>query len=228
MSFNGSKCKHLSISKKKKPTNSSYQLGNNIIAMTRCEKDLGILVNNKLSWHDHIVNKVNTANEVLHLIRRSCGSCVIADVIKKLYVHLVRPHLDYASQVWSPHQAYLSDMVEAVQRRATKLMVGNRIPYKERLNKTGLMSLSSRRIYLDLIFLFKCLHSYYDLDISKYLQFYDSEHEPYNLRNTELTFKTNYARTNLGLLFFPELLVFGIIYLYLLGEGNHYQCSKMT
>ena len=110
-SFNGSKCKHLSISKKKKPTNSSYQLGNNIIAMTRCEKDLGILVNNKLSWHDHIVNKVNTANEVLRLIRRSCGSCVIADVIKKLYVHLVRPHLDYASQVWSPHQAYLSDMV---------------------------------------------------------------------------------------------------------------------
>ena len=48
-------------------------------------------------------------------------------------------------------QAYLSDMVEAVQRRATKLMVGNRISYKERLLKTGLMSLSSRRMYLDLI-----------------------------------------------------------------------------
>jgi len=80
----------------------------------------------------------------------------MADVIKKLYVHLVRPHLDYAPQVWSPHQAYLSDIVEAVQRRATKLMVvmvGNKISYKERLNKTGLMSLSSRRIYLDLIFL---------------------------------------------------------------------------
>ena len=33
--------------------------------------------------------------------------------------------------------------------------------------------------------------------ISNYRQFYDSEHEPYNLRNTELTFKTNYARTEL-------------------------------
>jgi len=51
----------------------------------------------------------------------------MADVIKKLYVHLDRPHLDYASWVWSPYQAYLSDMVEDVQRRATKLMVGNRI-----------------------------------------------------------------------------------------------------
>ena len=49
-----------------------------------------------------------------------------------MYVHLVRPHLDYASQVWSPHQ-------EAVQHRATKLMVGNRVSYKERLNKTSLM-----------------------------------------------------------------------------------------
>ena len=119
----------------KKPTNSSYQLGNNIIAKTQCEKDLGVLVSSKLSWHDDI-DKVNTANKVLCLIGRSCGSCVIDDVIKKLYVHLARPHLDYASQVWSPHQAYLSDTVEAVQRRTTKLMVG-----KERLNKTGLMLL---------------------------------------------------------------------------------------
>ena len=100
-----SKCRHLSISKMKKPTNSSHQHGNNIIAKTQCEKDLGVVVNRKLSWHDHIFNKVNTANNVLRLIRRSCGSCVIVDVIKKLYVHLVRPYLDYASQVWSPHQA---------------------------------------------------------------------------------------------------------------------------
>ena len=56
-----------------------------------------------------------------------------------MLVDLDRPHLDYASQVLSPHQAYLSGMVEAVQRRETKLMVGNRISYKERLNKTGLM-----------------------------------------------------------------------------------------
>ena len=52
-----------------------------------------------------------------------------------------------------PHQAYLSDMVEAVQRQATKLIVGNRISYKERLN-TSLMSLTSRIIYLDFIFFY--------------------------------------------------------------------------
>lgn len=31
----------------KKPTNLSYQLGNNIIAKTQCEKDLGAIVNSR-------------------------------------------------------------------------------------------------------------------------------------------------------------------------------------
>ena len=81
-----------------------------------------------------------------------CRVSLLMFNIKKRYVNLVRPHLDYASQVWSPHQAYLSGTVEAVQSRVTKLMAGKRISYKERLNKTSLMWLYSRRIYLDFIF----------------------------------------------------------------------------
>jgi hypothetical protein len=33
---------------------------------------------------------------------------------------MVRPHLEYAAcEVWSPHQEYLKDLIEAIQRRAT-------------------------------------------------------------------------------------------------------------
>ena len=92
----------------------------NILSKSACEKDLNVLVNSRLSWHDHSVNKANEANKVLRLIRRTCGIHANTDVIKKLYIHLVRPHLHYASQVWSLHQAYLSNMIEGVQRRATK------------------------------------------------------------------------------------------------------------
>ena len=113
----------------------------------------------------------------------------------------------YASQVWSLHQAYLSNMIEGVQRHATKLMVGGKLSYSDRLLKTSLMSLSSRRIYLDLLFLFKCLHSQYDLDVSGYLQFYEVEQESYNLRNTELMFKSIYARTDtFKYSFFPRVV----------------------
>ena len=46
MSYNASKCKHLSFT-------------GNLLSKSACEKDLGVLVNSKLFWHDHIVNKVN-------------------------------------------------------------------------------------------------------------------------------------------------------------------------
>ena len=125
MPYNASKCKHFSLTKKQKPLETTNFLAHagNVLSKSACEKDLGVLVNSKLSWHDHIVNKVNQAHKVLRLIKRTCGIQANTDVIKKLHINLVRPRLDNASQVWSPHQAYLSNMIEGVQRRATKLMV---------------------------------------------------------------------------------------------------------
>ena len=76
--------------------------------------------------------KVNTANKVLRLIKRTCGTCTKPHVLLKLYIHLVRPLVEFASQVWLPHQQFLIDLIERVQRRATKLIIKDR-PYQERL-----------------------------------------------------------------------------------------------
>ena len=62
MPYNASKCKHLSFTKKQKPLETTYFLAGNILSKSACEKDPGVLVNSKLSWHDHIVTKVNKAN----------------------------------------------------------------------------------------------------------------------------------------------------------------------
>ena len=167
MSYNASKCKHLSFT-------------GNLLSKSACEKDLCVLVNSKLSWHDHIVNKVNKTIIVLQLIR-TCGTHANTDVIKKLYIHLVRPHLDYASQVWSPYHAYVSKMIEGVQCRGTKLMVGSKLSLWWFIENWPDVTFL-RRIYLDLLFLFKCSQSQYDLDVSGYLQFYELEHESQNLR----------------------------------------------
>ena len=67
-----------------------------------------------------------------HISKKKTYNSSYSELGPPVYVHLVRRHLDYASQVWSPHQ-------EAVEHRETKLMVGNRVSYKERLNKTSLM-----------------------------------------------------------------------------------------
>jgi len=113
------------------------------------------------------------------------------------HIHLVRPHLEYASEVWSPHQIFLKDMLEAVQRRATKLVIKNKNkPYKERLQELNLQPLTSRRAYLDLVSLYKCLHNYIDIELPSYLNLYDTDTSTYNLRNNELTFISIDCKTN--------------------------------
>ena len=91
------------------------------IPLSSKEKDVGVLISHNLSWHNHIMAKVNTANKVLRLIKRTCGTCTQPHVLLKLYIHLVRPHVEFASQVWSPHQQFSIYLIERVQRRAIKL-----------------------------------------------------------------------------------------------------------
>ena len=148
--FNLQKCKQLCITRKKQPIYNNY-LGMEQLLQTDKEKDLGIMLHHKLAWHDHIITKVHTANKILRLIRRTCRNRTQSVVIRKLYIHLVRPHLEYACEIWSPHQAFLQDMIESVQRRATRLMIKGK-SYTERLKSLHLLTLKSRRTLLDLIF----------------------------------------------------------------------------
>ena len=71
---NTKKCKHLYITNKRKRLETSYSLGTERIPLSSEEKDLGVLISHNLSWHNHIMAKVNTANKVLSLIKRTCGT----------------------------------------------------------------------------------------------------------------------------------------------------------
>ena len=50
-------------------------------------------------------------------------------------------------------------LTQLVQRRATKLIIKDR-PYGERLQEPNLLSLASRRLFMELVFLFKCMMGY--------------------------------------------------------------------
>ena len=80
---------------------------------------------------------------------------------------MVRSHLEYGSVVWSVATKKNLMALEAVQRRATKYILG--FPcgdtYKARLIKCNLQPLSYRRELLDLVFLYKCLNGYYSVKL---------------------------------------------------------------
>ncbi len=65
------------------------------------ESDLGIIIDDKLKFENHIESKINKANKIMGLIRRSF-SLLDKDMFSKLFKSKVRPHLEFPHRTWYP------------------------------------------------------------------------------------------------------------------------------
>ena len=102
--FNASKCKALSVTRKRKPLCYSYNLDGVYLTRVTEEKDLEVTITSSLSWDTHIHNIVAKANKLLGLLKRTCPLLTDVNVRQMLYLSLVMSQLSYAIQVWYPNQ----------------------------------------------------------------------------------------------------------------------------
>ena len=117
----------------------------------------------KLTFEEHINFMVKKANSLLGMIRRSFVH-LDASMFKQLFISIVRPHLEYAAPVWNPHTKKMINLIENVQRRASKLLPSLKdLPYKDRLKKLNLPTLQYHRYRGDMIEVYKMTHGISDV-----------------------------------------------------------------
>ena len=152
MNFNREKCKvlHFGI----KNVKHKYKLGDTWLDSSICEKDLGVLVDNKLNMSQQCDKAAKKSNAMLGCIAGSTESRA-REVIIPLFSALVRPHLEYCVQFWTPQFRKDIDKLEHVQRVVTRMVEGlESRPYEERLRELGMCSLEKRRVRGDMIAVF--------------------------------------------------------------------------
>ena len=158
MEFNLKKSKVMEFGKSRKRVHGDYKLNGVTLEKSKEEVDLGVTITEDLTPDRHI-SKIT--GEVLNLLRRirMAFAYIDVDMMKKLISSMVRPRLEYAATVWSPHTKKNIRKVERVQRAATKMIPELRdMSYEKRLEMLELPTLESRRERGDLISVYKLVN----------------------------------------------------------------------
>ena len=201
MDFNLTKCKILQLGNGNREFN--YEMEGQWIDVEEYEKDLGVIIDSSLKFSKQCVEARNRANRVLGFIKRNV-SYKSKEVILKLYNSYVRPHLEYCIQAWSPHYRQDISLLEAVQRRATKMIPSLRhLEYKDRLRALNMYSFERRCLRGDMIQLYKMFKGLDKLDIHK---FFDLE-EAHRTRGHNLKIKKKNCRLDVRKYYFTHRVV---------------------
>ena len=112
----------------------------------------------------------------------------------KLYLSCIRPDLEYAAPVWSPHKKCLIDALESVQKLALRICTRKwDTNYHVLLAANNIPSLSKRRLLLRLCLLYNFVKGTCTLHEYAPIEFKEFHHYS---RSHSLTLKVAYARTN--------------------------------
>ena len=155
MKFNVEKCKVMHVGYKNAEV--EYKLDGKALATVSEEKDLGVIISQDLKVSTQCGVAAKKGYQILGLINRTFA-CKTKSIILNLYKTLVRPHLDYCIQAWRPHYQKDIEVLEKVQRRATRMIVECKgFSYEDRLRMVELTTLETRRLRADLIEVYKML-----------------------------------------------------------------------
>ena len=166
---------------------------------------MGVNIDSKLLWSQHIREVTNKANKVKGFLQRNLRRCP-KTVKANCYKSLIKPILEYACVIWAPHTQKDIISIESVQRRAARF-VFNDYSYNssvtEMLQRLNWPNLSSCRDRLKAITIFKIIHNLIDIPLTHLTPVTST----YHLRGHSMKFQKPAARIDSYLhSFFPSAI----------------------
>ena len=200
MNFHPDKCKVVAI------TNKSliyplpfyehfYTLNGKILDYENSEKDLGVIINSRLSWNPQCESLVLKANRQLGLVRRTCHFIKNSDQRRALYLSLVRSIFEHCCQVWAPQSLKLINTFDLLQKRAVKWILKE--PYaryneEEFLKKQwslDLLPMKYKFLLSDLTLFYKIVNNCIEIKLPNYVSRIEPQDVSRITRSTDLIAK---------------------------------------
>lgn len=203
LDLNVDKCQCITYSRKRSVLSFCYTI-NDVPVDRRSEvRDLGVILDHKLSFTSHYEHIVQKAYKMLGFIMRITKPFKRIQSLKALYFAYVRSIVEFASQIWSPSYAIHVGRLESIQRRFLK-HISHRFGlslsgYEERLQHYKVLSLEKRRKLSDMMFLYKVLNN--GIDCPELVESIGLNTPTTRTRHTRLFFEprsqNNYARNSI-------------------------------
>lgn len=203
MRVNSKKCKVISFSRSINQINYQYVMETELLERVTSICDLGVTIDSKIRFNEHVVITAARAFSVLGFIRRHASGFTDIYALRTLYCSLVRSILEYAAPVWSPYYVAHILTIERVQKKFVRFALrilpwndpNNLPPYSDRCKLLDLESLSARRIKMQRLFIFDLLQGH--IDCPALLEQTPLHIPPRSLRHSALL-AVPYHRTNYG------------------------------
>ena len=114
-------CVHLPITNKTKPSTHKYSLSGQPLSTVSSHSYLGVKLDSKLTWTNHVTDITSKSSKCLGMIKRTLGPCK-PEVKQTAYNMLIRPKLEYSSPIWNPHTFSQIKSLERVQHSAARFV----------------------------------------------------------------------------------------------------------
>ena len=99
----------------------SYELGDDTLDYVLEEKDLGIIVTNKLNWEQHQNYVISKASRQLGLLIRTCHFIRNKYQKRPLFITLVRSIFEHYGEVWAPNYVDAEKKIRANTKESRKM-----------------------------------------------------------------------------------------------------------